>query len=288
MNYYCELKESNFKIKSENFEKIVENLLDSKYTESVINRFPSFNREDVLMVLNHKDVQTDVLIQFFDVAGYDVCFKYIIDMVKAVQEDDGYDTNCDDTKNYDIIDISLHSNKWNEDTEFFSIFAKYIEKDSYLLYGGEENNFWRLSFNGETVIKENGKLVFESQELTVPYNDKASHYKNAFICPNCGAKLSYQNNFCHICGKRVKLESISFKMLKKALEKGIIKTFSAEAGYLAKIGEALFKIDDFEKTQDETLGILFGILEGYKISGGIYESDYIDCFKYIKNNGKVE
>ena len=266
MSYRCELKETNFKIKAENFEKIVENLLDSKYTEYVINRFPSFNKEDVLMVLNHKDVQTDVLIQFFDVAGYDICF------------DDGYD----------IIDISLHSNKWNEDTEFFAIFAKYIEKDSYLLYSGEENDFWRLFFDGKTVIEKNAKLVFEPQELSVTYNDKASYYKNAFVCPNCGEKLSYQNNFCHKCGKKVKLESISFEMLKKALEKGIIKTFSAEAGYLAIIGEAIFKIDDFEKTQDETLGILFGILEGYRISGGVYEEDYINCFKYIKNNGKVE
>lgn len=276
MSYYCQLKEQEFKIKSKNFEKIVENLLDSKYVEYVVSRFPSFNKEDVLMVLNHKDVQSDVLTQFFDVAGYDICF------------DDSYDANCDDVENYDILHISLHSNKRNDDTEFFSIFAKYVEKNSYLLYSGEENDYWRLFFNGETVIEENGKFVFGPQELSVPYNDKASYYTNAFICPNCGTKLSYQNNFCHKCGKKVKLECLTKEMLKDALEKDIVKTISAEAGYLARIGDSLFKIDDFEKSQSETLDILFGILEGYKVSGGVYEKDYIDCFKYIKNNGKVE
>lgn len=141
---------------------------------------------------------------------------------------------------------------------------------------------------GETVIEENGKLVFTEQEFTVPYNDKASYYTNAFICPNCGAKLSYQNNFCHKCGKKVKLECLTKEMLKEALEKDIVKTISVEAGYLARIGDILFKIDDFEKSQSETLDILFDILEGYRVSGGVYENDYIDCFKYIKNNGKVE
>lgn len=151
MSYYCTMRDSKFFIKTENFGSVL-NLLINNAEEHTVegDRFiSSYQTGDVYMPagISFKDAriivesgkigaQQDLLLKFFLEAGYSIGF-------------DGKGNICS---------VIYQKSNWYEDTNFFNVFAKFVEKGSFIEMVGENNELWRMYFDGEYCNEINAEI----------------------------------------------------------------------------------------------------------------------------------
>ena len=116
MSYYCTLRDSNFYINKNDISKAVKAILESEFADTLQNP------------INQNANATEVF--------------------QAYLADNGYEAEF--SPKGDIDGILFHADKLNDDTNFFNTFAKYVVAGSYLEMVGENNDIWRMYFNGET------------------------------------------------------------------------------------------------------------------------------------------
>lgn len=124
MGYSCTLREVDFKISADNISKVIEALVQSDY-------FYLFNRsdEDCLKIAcgDSPAEKQQLLFELFDSYEYRPRFDEM----------------------HNVIGLEYYCEKWCEDDKIFDVFAKYVEKGSYIEMGGEDGTVWRMLFDGE-------------------------------------------------------------------------------------------------------------------------------------------
>lgn len=162
MSYRVTMDECNFYIKSENLDEVLKRLINSDYCQLVCDNSFSWTRERMLNDLFCGGIGVKKLM-------LDVFFKY-----KKYQADYDEDNN--------IIGLYHTENVWNDDTDFFAVFAELVEAGSCILYSGEEHEVWRIYFLGEDGCEEeNGKLVFPDHSAKSPKNVRQSQLKKCIF-----------------------------------------------------------------------------------------------------------
>lgn len=120
MGYYCSCTGSSFDMKAENIGKALKALAETDYV---------WHPEKVLPV----------------------CEKGSFEEQKACFEDvllnNGWRPAFDQKGN--VEDIEFVCDKWSDDNIFFDVFAGFVEKGSYIEMVGEDNQLWRMVFDGE-------------------------------------------------------------------------------------------------------------------------------------------
>lgn len=116
MSYYCTLIDSNFYISKDDIPKAVKAILESEFADTLQNP------------ISQNANATEVFVQYL--------------------KDNNYEAEFSSTG--DIDTILFNSDRLNDDTNFFNTFAKYVAAGSYLEFIGQENDVWRMYFNGET------------------------------------------------------------------------------------------------------------------------------------------
>ena len=120
MGYYCYHTGSSFDMKAENIGKALKALAETDYV---------WHPEKVLPV----------------------CEKGSFEEQKACFEktllDNGWYVVYDEKGN--VYDIEFVCDKWSDDNIFFDVFAQFVEKGSYIEIVGEDNQLWRMVFDGE-------------------------------------------------------------------------------------------------------------------------------------------
>ena len=120
MGYDCTCTGSSFDMKAENIVKALKALAETDYV---------WHPEKVLPV----------------------CEKGSFEEQKACFEktllDNGWYVVYDEKGN--VYDIEFVCDKWSDDNIFFDVFAQFVEKGSYIEIVGEDNQLWRMVFDGE-------------------------------------------------------------------------------------------------------------------------------------------
>lgn len=60
----------------------------------------------------------------------------------------------------DIAGLSFVGEKYHEDERMFRVLAPYVEKDSRLVMIGEDDQIWRWSFDGRSLIEQEAMILF--------------------------------------------------------------------------------------------------------------------------------
>lgn len=110
------MRDSSFYIFKEDIPKAVKAILESEFADTLQNP-----------ISNNKN-ETEVFQEYLKDNGYEAEF----------------------TETGDIDSLLFHSDRINDDIEFFNTFAKYVTAGSYLEMEGHGNEVWRMYFNGET------------------------------------------------------------------------------------------------------------------------------------------
>jgi hypothetical protein len=123
MGYCCTCRDFEFKIFSENIGYAIEPIVQSNYF------YLSRSVEDCLSIARTgtQDEKQQLLFELLDDYGWQPAF--------------------DDAGN--VNGLNYLSEKWCDDHKFFDVFAKYVEKGSYIEMGGEDGASWRMLFDGE-------------------------------------------------------------------------------------------------------------------------------------------
>ena len=64
-------------------------------------------------------------------------------------------------KDGDINNLYFESEKLGDEEKLFNALAPYIEADSYIEIGGEENAIWRYCFDGKTMYEDTAVLDWD-------------------------------------------------------------------------------------------------------------------------------
>lgn len=161
MSYRATMDECNFYIKSENLKAVLERLINSDFCQLVCDSSPWT-----------KERMSDYL----EVGG--ITARKIV--LKAFFEYKKYEADYDEDSN--IIGLYHTENVWNDDTDFFAVFAELVEVGSCIVYSGEEHEIWRIYFLGEDGCEEeHGKLFFPDHSIKTPKNTRPSQLKKCIF-----------------------------------------------------------------------------------------------------------
>ncbi len=78
------------------------------------------------------------------------------DLFNKILLDQGYDAGFDGKGN--VCSLTFLNEKWYNDTDFFSVFAQYVKKGSYIEFDGEDGERWRVVFDGRSCWEENATI----------------------------------------------------------------------------------------------------------------------------------
>lgn len=120
MGYDCTCTGSSFDMKAENIGKALKALAKTHYV----------SQPDKILAICEKG-----------------SFEEKKDMFQAVLQDNGYFAAFDEKGN--VCEICHETYKWREDNDFFDVFARFVEKGSYIEMAGEDGQLWRMVFDGE-------------------------------------------------------------------------------------------------------------------------------------------
>jgi hypothetical protein len=127
MGYCVELTEKNFKIKKEDCEEIL------KALKEFIK-----DKEDLMWINERYFLECDNIERCFDLLRYPLY------------------------ENGDCYEIDYMSGeKLGDEEKIFNSIAKFIEKDSYLQYIGEDGDIFRLVFDGEKCEYKYPKMIWD-------------------------------------------------------------------------------------------------------------------------------
>lgn len=130
MGYCMEQIDSNFKIKKENKKKLF---------KKVINHFKSLNNSNKKFkwIDNENVLDSENIFELFESLRYEV--EYDID---------------DNIKSIDFI-----GEKLGDDYEVFELIAEFVEKDSYIIFKGEDDEIFEFTF----IKNEEGNMIVEEE-----------------------------------------------------------------------------------------------------------------------------
>lgn len=149
MGYYCSCTDVKFFMKAEDIEGALRLLAPTQYGA------PGTTEEGVYKICDTKD-KNAMHILLEDSLGFQ-----------------GYSINYDDAGN--VVGLSFNNEKWYDDTLFFDIFAKYVEKGSYIEMSGEDGDLWRMIFDGEHCFEENATISwpeYDKLKKSIEYEAK--------------------------------------------------------------------------------------------------------------------
>lgn len=140
MSYSCIMREAEFRVKTENFEGILRKLISSKFAENVSLYRTHQIPEEMLAVCDKGSLGNLqwLLEQFFLDNGYAL----------------GYDGKAN------VVSITHVKDHWLDDTDFFDVFAEFVEKGSYIEMSGEDTAMWRMYFDGEHCHEINAVITW--------------------------------------------------------------------------------------------------------------------------------
>lgn len=120
MGYDCSCTGSSFDMKAENIGEALKALAKTDYVSQP---------EEILAICEKGS------------------FEEKKDMFQAVFQDNGYFAGFDEQGN--VCEICHETYKWRKDNDFFDVFARFVERGSYIEMAGEDGQLWRMVFDGE-------------------------------------------------------------------------------------------------------------------------------------------
>lgn len=162
MSYRVTMDECNFYIKSENLDEVLKRLINSDYCQLVCDGSFTWTKERMLDDLVNGGIGVKKAI-------FGAFLKY-----KKYEADYDEDSN--------IVGLYHTENVWNDDTDFFAVFAELVEAGSCIVYSGEEHEMWRIYFLGEDGCEEeHGKIVFPDHSVKKPKNTRPNQLKKCIF-----------------------------------------------------------------------------------------------------------
>lgn len=80
-------------------------------------------------------------------------------MLSRCFEEKGYDDVLFDD-NGNVVNAGYKNGNWIDDTDFFNVFAKYVQKGSFIEYRSEDGTYWRVCFDGERCFEVNPVILW--------------------------------------------------------------------------------------------------------------------------------
>lgn len=141
MGYYCSCSDVKFFMKAEDIEGALRQLAPTEYGP------PGIEEKDVYKICDTKDEggMQNLLDEAFGFSGYGIDY-----------DDEG-----------NVVDVCFNNEKWHDDTLFFDVFAKFVEKGSYIEMSGEDGEMWRMVFDGEHCREVNAVISWPEYDEVV-------------------------------------------------------------------------------------------------------------------------
>ena len=155
MGYNCYLSEEKIFIKTENFGGALAALIAEAEEHTVTTNFGAHQDGQAHMPAGVSFEMAKEIAAHGSVGEQqDLLFKFC--------REEGYSLGYDSKGN--VCSINQTKEKWYDDTFFFDVFAKYVEKGSYIEMSGEDGEMWRMFFDGENCVEIEPKIEWPEMD----------------------------------------------------------------------------------------------------------------------------
>ena len=163
MEYYIELRDSDFYIKEKNFKNVLEAISNLMTQTDKMNGgssnedrwFSWVNTDNVLRAIRQNNL-------------------------RQVMTEWRFPVGFEDVGKGDICDLSFSGEKSGDEVYFFDAIAPWVEDGSFLEFQGEEGERWRWEFQNGKMIERFAKVIWELK-------------MDDLICEECGIQNATVN-----------------------------------------------------------------------------------------------
>lgn len=151
MSYYVETIESNFVLKSENYDKAYQAVCELNRNDDA-KQGGCYGGEPAMKPVNSNSVSNNPNKWYSWMQwNYDETCNNIIEVLEML----GFDVCA----NENAIDGLYYDNKMGQEDIFFDAIAPYVESGSYIVWCGEDRTMWVWAF-------EDGKMIEKEARIT--------------------------------------------------------------------------------------------------------------------------